>query len=102
MPFLLILIGLMLVIVGVRDTQSELFGLLQNDFALPFSQSYLAWVFAIGLIGGLGYFKSIRPITNAFLVLVIVVLFLSNKGVFSKFISQTSIASPNVLAPEVA
>jgi membrane-bound acyltransferase YfiQ involved in biofilm formation len=83
MPFVFIIIGLTLLISGVRDTQDALFTLLQNDF--QGQQSFIPWIVAILIIGMLGYIETIKPISRSFLVLLILVLFLSNGGFFSKF-----------------
>lgn len=93
MPFALLFVGILLVVSGVRGKQDDLFKLLKSDFTGDgtFSHSFVAWLVAIGVIGGLGYFKAIRPIANAFLVLVILVLFLSNKGFFSQFSQQLNL-----------
>lgn len=90
MPFALLFVGILLVVSGVRGKQDDLFALLKSDFTGDgtFSHSFVAWLVAIGVIGGLGYFKPIRPIANAFLALVIIVLFLSNKGFFTQFSQQ--------------
>lgn len=91
MPFVLLIIGVVLVVAGVRNTQSLLFSLLKDD--LTGQGSFIPWLVAIAVIGGLGYIKPIRPITTAFLVLLIVVLFLSNGGFFQKFIGATGIGT---------
>lgn len=94
MPFVLFIAGLLLVITAVRDKSSDLMTLLKNDFVG--ANSFLPWVISILFIGSLGYIPSIKPITNAFLVLVIIVLFLSNGGFFAKFIQQTGIGKNNI------
>lgn len=86
MPFVILIFGVALLVSGFRGTSSELFQLVGGEF--KGSPSFEKWALAIGIIGGLGYIKSIRPITNAFLVLVLVGLFLSNKGFFAKFSQQ--------------
>jgi hypothetical protein len=43
---------------------------------------------ALFLIGALGYYKPMKPLSNAFLGLVILVLFISNRGFFAKFLEQ--------------
>lgn len=88
MPFVLLIIGIALVAVGVQNTQSTFFALLKGDV-----KGYLPWIASIGAIGALGYVKAIKPISDAFLVLVIIVLFLSNGGFFDKlFGTATSTA----------
>ena|SRR5690348_523160 len=86
MPFVLLIFGIILVIAGYRGKAGDLFGLLKND--LSPSSGFWPYIAAILVIGGLGYIKSIRPVANGFLALVIVVLFLHNKGFFAKFNEQ--------------
>lgn len=95
MPIILTVAGVALIWSAVRDTQNALFTLLYNDVigagTTGFSKSFLAWIVAIVIIGSIGYIKTLRPISNAMLVLVIVVLFLANGGFFSKFTQQTGL-----------
>lgn len=95
MPFVLFAIGVLLVVSAVRGTQSQLFTLLKGDFSG--SGSFVPWLISILAIGALGYINAIKPIVNAFLALVIVVLFLSNGGFFSKFTQQTGIGKTSSL-----
>jgi hypothetical protein len=87
MPFVFLLVGIVLVVTGVRNTQGQLYDLVKSDFTGDgtFNHSFVAWIVAIAFVGGIGYFRPLRPISNAFLILVIVVLFLSNRGVFQQF-----------------
>jgi len=89
MPFVLFVAGLLLVITGVRGTSDKLYSLIASDFIG--SSSFFPWVIAIFFIGSVGYVRTLRPLSNIFLVLVIIVLFLSNGGFFAKFIEQTGI-----------
>jgi hypothetical protein len=99
----------MIFISAIRGTTSQFGSLLYSDFVSTNGQkSFLYWIVAITVIGGLGYIKSIRPLANAFLALLILVLFLSNKGVFAQFNSAlNSVASgtagtaPSNAAPAV-
>ncbi len=83
MPLALIGIGLLLVIVGFQDTYKEFGAQLGKDFSG--SQSFLVWIAALGIIGALGYVKEFEKFSRMFLVLIIVVMFLSNKGIFAQF-----------------
>lgn len=94
MPFVLFAVGALLVVSAVRGTQSQLFSLLKGD--LSGSGSFVPWMISILAIGALGYINAIRPIVNAFLALVIVVLFLSNGGFFTKFTQQTGIGQTSL------
>lgn len=88
MPFVFLAIGVILVVAGVRGTEAQLFTLLSGDI-----KGFAPWFVAILAIGALGYFKAIRPITDGFMALLIVVLFLSNGGFFSKFFGASTAKS---------
>lgn len=92
MPFALFIIGAALVTTGVRDTQDELFSLVQKD--LSGDDNFIFWFVAIMFIGLLGYIPKVKPLSTAFLVLIITVLILSKGnpqniggGFFQQFIT---------------
>lgn len=90
MPFAFLIIGITFIVAGVRGTDGDLVSLVKGDFTSENGKpSFIAWLVAILLIGALGYIEPIKPISRAFLVLVVVVLFLSNGGFFQKFIIGT-------------
>jgi hypothetical protein len=102
MAFVFIIVGAVMLIAGVRGTQSQLWTLLQNDFSPSKQQqgqhSFLAWFLAILVIGALGYVKDLQPFSRAFMALVIIVLFLSNGGFFTqinKELGLSASASPS-------
>lgn len=74
MPFALLLVGLVLLISGAKNTQDTLFATVKGDFTGQ--DNFIYWFVAIMIIGGLGYIPKLKPISTAFLALVIVVLFL--------------------------
>jgi hypothetical protein len=82
MPYIALIIGLFLVIVGYKGTQGDLVALLKDDFTGP--NNFLRWVLAIAIVGSLGYIKPLRPIANSILALLIIVMFLTNGGFFDK------------------
>lgn len=75
MPFALLIIGVFLLVAGVRDKQNDLFTLVKGDFSGP--NNFVFWIVSILIIGAIGYIPKLKPLSTAFLVLVIVVLFLS-------------------------
>lgn len=86
MPFALIIIGTVLLVAAVRNTiggPDGLFTLLKNDFTG--SNNFTYWVVSLLIIGAIGYIPTMRPLSRWFLALVIVVLFISQGGFFSKF-----------------
>lgn len=79
MPIFFIIVGLFLIIVGVNDKMKELGALVKEDFSPSGNQpSFVTWLVAIFVLGSLGYIKSMKPVANAFLVLVVTVMVLSN------------------------
>lgn len=105
MPYALILGGLMLTIAGVRNTQGALFTLLEGDFTGP--RNFIAWTLAMVGIGSLGYVADLRKLSNSFMALILLVLFLANGnsdksggGVFNQFMA--AIKGPIPKAPVAA
>lgn len=89
MPFALLIIGLWLLIAGVRNTQDTLFLLIKGDFTG--SDNFIFWFLAILIVGAIGYIPKLKPISVGFLVLILVVLFLkkgSSSGVGGGFFQQ--------------
>lgn len=97
MPLLFIGSGLVFVLTGIKGDASKLFSLLQGDFTGP--NNFVYWFFSILILGSLGYIKHLENFSRLFIVLVVVVLLLDNKGFFAKlqeFIdSGKTAAKPN-------
>lgn len=89
MGIVLIAVGLALLISAVRGTLLNVPGatggqagpglltLFYDDFVGP--GNMFVWLLALGLVGAVGYVKPLRPVSDAFLVLIIVVLIVSAK-----------------------
>ena len=90
MPFFLLVIGLILLVVSIRGNQDKLITLVKSDFTGE--GNFFVWVLAIVILVSLGYWKTIRPVTDAFIVLLLIVIVLAaykgNKDIISSFISQ--------------
>lgn len=95
MPFALVTIGLLLVITGFQNTYSQLGHQVGKDFTGEGNFTY--WIIALGIVGLLGYNDTLKPFSRAFMALIIVVIFLSNKGFFSQI--NPAIASGTSTAP---
>lgn len=100
MPFVLILAGAVLIVAAVRNTQQSLFFLLAND--LTGQNNFVFWILSILVIGAIGYIPKLKPLSDGFLILVILVLFL-RKGtgffaMFNKQIATTETTTPKVSA----
>ncbi len=82
MPYALLVMGAVLLVAGIRNTYADLWNLVRNDFT---SQGgFLSWVAAIAVVGALGYIPKLRPLSVAFMTLLLIVLVLSNGGVFDR------------------
>lgn len=91
MPIFFLIVGALLIIVAINDKLRELGALVREDFsASPGSPSFTVWLLAIFVAGSIGYVKELRPVANAFLVLIVVGMLLSNKGFFAKFSQSVS------------
>jgi hypothetical protein len=86
MPFALLVIGILFLVAAVRGEQKLLFDTLKDDFTGP--NNFIFWALALFAIAAVGYFRPLRPISNAFMALVVIMLFLSNDGFFQKFSEQ--------------
>lgn len=86
MPLIVIFIGVLLVAAGINNKIPELTGLLKEDFKPSGSQpGFQVWILAIVIVGAIGYVRQFKPVANAFLVLIVVGMLLSNGGFFAKF-----------------
>lgn len=93
MPLALILLGVLFLTAAVRGDKCNgqqcsdlLFQTIKDDFTGP--NNFIYWGIALFIIGAAGYYKPLKPLSNAFLGLVILVLFISNRGFFAKFMEQ--------------
>lgn len=90
MPFALLIIGVVLLVSAVRNTQDDLFNLVKGDFTGQ--GNFVFWVASLLIIGAVGYIPKLKPVSDGFLILVLVVLFLKRGnpqgiggGFFEKF-----------------
>ena len=76
-----------------HPTQDTLFSTVKGDFSGQ--DNFIYWFVAIIIIGAVGYIPKLKPISTAFLALVIVVLFLkkgSSNGLGGGFFAQATTA----------
>lgn len=78
MPFFFVFVGALLILTGIKDTYVALGNELQKDFTG--SGNFFVWVMALGSIGALGYVQQLRPFTNAFMLLILIAMVLSNSN----------------------
>lgn len=86
MPFILIIIGLLMVVSGIKGTQTQLGQQLVTDFTGQ--GNFFYWVLAIVLIGGLGYIDDLRGLSRMLLAVIIVSMLFSNRGFFAQFAQE--------------
>jgi len=86
MPLVLIFLGVLLIVAAYRGTQDDLFELLKGDFVG--SQNFFYWIVSIFVVGAVGYIPRMKPISDAFLVLILLMLFIRNDSFFSRFNEQ--------------
>lgn len=82
MPYALIFLGAVFLMAGIRNTYGKLWELIKGDFTAQ--NGFLTWVAAIAVVGGIGYIPKLRNLSIAFMTLLLLVLVLSNGGVFAK------------------
>lgn len=93
MPILFIGTGLIFILAGLKGNAGQLYNLLAQDFTGK--NNYIYWMVSILVLGSLGYVPSLQKLSRLFLILVLLVLLLDNKGFFAQlqnFINSRSSA----------
>lgn len=86
MPLFFLLVGIMLIVTAINNKLPELRRLVGEDFApSDGSAGFHIWILAIFVAGAVGYVKELKPVANAFIVLILVGIILSNRGFFAQF-----------------
>lgn len=89
MPFLLSIIGLILIVSAYQNTYSQLSKLVANDFTG--SGNFLYWMIAVLVIGSVGYYSpKSQMISRLFLGLVLLGIIFSSKtaGILGSILPQ--------------
>lgn len=89
MAFALIGLGLLLFMAAYQNNVAALGSQLSAD--ITGSRGFLIWFVAIFIIGALGYVPLFKNVSRAFLVLILVVIVLSNRGFFAQFVSTLGV-----------
>ncbi len=84
MPFFLIIVGVVFLVSASKGTQNQLFTLLKGDFSGP--NNYFYWLASILVVGAFGYIPKFKPVSDMFLVLIVLSLVLTRgkAGLFQK------------------
>lgn len=89
MPFIIIAVGIILLVSAYNKTYTNLYALLKGDLTGP--NNFIFWILTIIVVGAVGYIPALKKVSVAFLILIIVVLFLKKgQGFFPQF--QNAIA----------
>lgn len=100
MPLFLLIVGIVFVTASVRGTHKLFFDTVKSDFTGP--GNFFYWGMALWAIIAVGYFKPLRPLSNVFLTLVIVMMIFANRGFFDRFMEimrGTEVSSGGALSP---
>lgn len=76
MPFALIVIGLIMIVTGSKDTYAQFGKQVAGDFTGPGNFTY--WLASLGVVGAIGYIRQLQQVSHIFLALIIIVMVLSN------------------------
>lgn len=74
-----------MIVTGGRGTYAQFASQVAKDFTGPPGQNFTYFIVGIGAVGAVGYFEPLKTISRLFMVLIIIVIFLSNKGFFQQF-----------------
>lgn len=85
MGFALVIAGLLMIVTGGRGTYAQFASQVSKDFTGPPGQNFTYWLVALGAVGAVGYIEPLRTVSRLFMVLIIIGIFLSNKGFFAQF-----------------
>jgi len=99
-PLFLLLIGIVFLTASVRGTHKLFFETLVSDFTGP--GNFFFWGIALWAIIAVGYFKPLKPLSDTFLALVVIMLFFANRGFFERFMEimgGTETASQSPVSP---
>lgn len=100
MPFVLIIVGVFVFVSAIRGTYTQLAKLLVGD--LTGQGSFLYWFVAILVVGAIGYVEPMKKLSDAFLLLLVMVLIIGHKGFFAQFNSALQQISQNTAAANAA
>lgn len=83
MPFVFLIVGVLFLVLARNGTQGDFETLLKSEFSGQ--HSFFVWASAIVILGLIGFFRPVRPITDAMIGLIILVLILKNQELFTQF-----------------
>ena len=100
MALLLVFIGAIFLVAGVRDKTTNLASQLQDDFTGH--NNFFVYCAALFAAGAVGYIPQLRNPSRALMSLILIVQVLSNKGFFAQFVAQLSNIAPSDTNPNAS
>jgi hypothetical protein len=82
-PYILIAVGIILFVTAIKGTTGKLGEYLGED--IFGARGYIYWIVAIFVVGAIGYIKPLQKLSDSFILLLVLVLLLGNKGFFAQF-----------------
>lgn len=80
MPFVLFIMGLVLIVTAFQNTYKQFGALVAGDFTGK--NNFIYWFLAIAVVGAIGYIKPLEPFSRGFMVLIVLSIVLSNQKNF--------------------
>lgn len=75
MPFLLIIIGVLMIVAGFQANEKALMSQFWSD-----GKAFTPWFFVILIVGAIGFNRELRGASNLFLCLVVIAFLLTKQG----------------------
>lgn len=82
MAFVFTIVGILMIVTGVKGTYAAFGSQVASDFTG--SQPFTYWVAAILGIGAIGYIDALKTVSRLFLTLILVSMVIANKGFFNQ------------------
>jgi hypothetical protein len=86
MPFVFLFVGLLFLVTAIRGTDQAMFALVKSEFWG--ANSFVPWAAAILILAMVGYVKTVKPIADGLILLVILAMVVANKGGFFNMLNQ--------------
>lgn len=85
MPLFFAVLGAAFLIAALRNKQGDLLTLIEGEFkGTSGGTNFAVWALALLLVGGIGYVRQLKPISNGLLALLFIGIVLSNQGLIAK------------------
>lgn len=89
MPFVIIIVGAVLLIAAIQGTERDLGKLLYSD------AGFVWWVLAIVCVGAIGYIDRFKKFSDGLLALILISLVMREQGFVQQFIQAVRSGSTN-------